>query len=123
MENLGQILPFWTVSFFVLLLLFIAIFPLTHGHIWERNRNKAIISGLLSLPVIILFYHYGNLQPLLHEIKEYFSFIILLASLYIISGGIFLSGDIEATPRNNTLFLALGGSSPIYSGPRGQVCS
>jgi Na+/H+ antiporter NhaD/arsenite permease-like protein len=93
----------------VLLLLFIAIFPLTHGHIWQSNRNKAIICGMLSLPVVVLFYHYGNLQPLLHEIREYFSFIILLASLYIISGGIFLSGDIEATPRNNTLFLCLGG--------------
>jgi len=109
METLGSILPFWSVSFFVLLLLFIAIFPLTHGHIWESNRNKAIIAGILSLPVVILLYHYGNLQPLLHEIKEYFSFIVLLAALYIISGGIFLSGDIEATPRNNTLFLCLGG--------------
>jgi Na+/H+ antiporter NhaD/arsenite permease-like protein len=108
-ENIGSILPFWTVAFFVLLLLCIAILPLTHGRFWGSNWNKAIVSGLLSLPVIILFYHYGNLQPLLHEIKEYFSFIILLASLYIISGGIFLSGDIEATPRNNTLFLALGG--------------
>jgi len=102
-------LPFWTVAFFVILLLCIAILPLTHGRFWESNRNKAIIAGVLSLPVLVLFYHYGNLQPLLHEIKEYFSFIILLASLYIISGGIFLSGDIEATPRNNTLFLALGG--------------
>jgi Na+/H+ antiporter NhaD/arsenite permease-like protein len=109
MEALGSILPVWSVSFFVLLLLFIAIFPLTHGHIWKSNRNKAIICGILSLPVVVLFYHYGGLQPLLHEIKEYFSFIILLASLYIISGGIFLSGDIEATPRNNTIFLALGG--------------
>jgi Na+/H+ antiporter NhaD/arsenite permease-like protein len=109
METLGSILPVWSVSFFVLLLLFIAIFPLTHGHLWEKNRNKAIICGVLSLPVIILFYHYGDLLPVLHEIEEYFSFIILLASLYIISGGIFLSGDIEATPRNNTIFLALGG--------------
>jgi Na+/H+ antiporter NhaD/arsenite permease-like protein len=109
METLGSLPPFWSVSFFVLLLLFIAIFPLTHGHIWQSNRNKAIICGMLSLPVVVLFYHYGNLQPLLHEIREYFSFIILLASLYIISGGIFLSGDIEATPRNNTLFLCLGG--------------
>jgi Na+/H+ antiporter NhaD/arsenite permease-like protein len=109
METLGSMLPFWTVAFFVILLLCIAILPLTHGRFWESNRNKAIIAGVLSLPVLVLFYHYGNLQPLLHEIKEYFSFIILLASLYIISGGIFLSGDIEATPRNNTLFLALGG--------------
>jgi Na+/H+ antiporter NhaD/arsenite permease-like protein len=109
METLGLVLPWWSLSFFVLLLLFIAIFPLTHGHIWERNRNKAIICGILSLPVVILFYHYGNFQPLLHEIKEYFSFIILLAALYIISGGIYLSGDIEGSPRNNTLFLLLGG--------------
>jgi len=109
METLGNILPFWSVSFFVLLLLCIAVFPLTHGRFWESNGNKAIVSGVLSLPVVILFYQYGNLQPLLHEIKEYFSFIILLASLFVISGGIFLSGDIEATPRNNTLFLALGG--------------
>jgi len=109
MENLGSILPLWSLSFFVLLLLFIAIFPLTHGHIWESNRNKAIICGVLSLPVVILFYHYGDFQPLLYEIGEFFSFIILLTALYIISGGIYLSGDIEASPRNNTFFLALGG--------------
>ncbi len=109
MENLGQILPFWTVSFFVVLLLSIAIFPLTHGRFWESNRNKAIVAGILSVPVVILFINYGNLQPLIHSIEEYFSFIILLAALFVISGGIFLSGDIEATPRNNTLFLALGG--------------
>ncbi len=109
MEKLGQFLPFWTVSFFVLLLLSIAILPLTHSRFWDRNRNKAIVSGLLSLPVVILFCQYNNLNPLIHEIKEYFSFIVLLASLFIISGGIFLSGDIEATPRNNTIFLAIGG--------------
>ena len=109
MEKLGQFLPFWTVSFFVLLLLSIAILPLTHSRFWESNRNKAVVSTMLSLPIVILFYHYGNFRPLIHEIQEYFSFIILLASLFIISGGIFLSGDIEATPRNNTIFLAIGG--------------
>jgi Na+/H+ antiporter NhaD/arsenite permease-like protein len=109
METLGNILPFWSASFFVLLLLCIAILPLTHSRFWENNWNKAIVSGVLSLPVLILFYQYGNLQPMLHEIKEYFSFIILLASLFVISGGIFISGDIEATPRNNTFLLALGG--------------
>ena len=109
MENLGQILPFWTVSFFVLLLLSIAILPLTDRRFWDSNRNKAILSAILSLPVVILFYHYHNLHPLLYEIKEYFSFIILLASLFIISGGIFLSGDIEPTPRNNTILLTVGG--------------
>jgi Na+/H+ antiporter NhaD/arsenite permease-like protein len=109
MANLGQILPFWTVSFFALLLLCIAVFPLIHGRFWDSDLNKAIVAGILSFPVIILFYHYGNFQPLIHEIKEYLSFIILLASLFIITGGIFVGGDIVGTPLNNTIFLALGG--------------
>jgi Na+/H+ antiporter NhaD/arsenite permease-like protein len=109
MENFGQILPFWTVSFFVLLLLSIAILPLVRRRFWDSNRNKAILSAILSLPVVILFFRYHNLHPLLYEIKEYFSFIILLVSLFIISGGIFLSGDIEPTPRNNTILLTVGG--------------
>jgi Na+/H+ antiporter NhaD/arsenite permease-like protein len=109
MENLGKILPLWSVSFFGLLLLSIAILPLTHGHLWDRNRNKAIVAAILSIPVIVLFIYHGNLHPVLHEIEEYFSFIILLASLFIISGGIYLSGDILSTPKNNVLFLALGG--------------
>jgi hypothetical protein len=70
MENLGKILPFWSVSFFVLILLSIAILPLTHAHIWDRNRNKAIVAGILSLPVVILFLYHGDLHPVLHEIVE-----------------------------------------------------
>ncbi len=108
MQHLGKILPFWSMSFFVLLLLSIAIFPLTHGHLWEKNRNKAIVAGILSVPVLGIFAHYGDFHPVIHELIEYFSFIVLLGSLFIISGGIFLSGDILATPKNNTLFLAIG---------------
>src|SRR5262249_61982441 len=40
--------------------------------------------------------------------EEYVSFIIVLAGLYMISGGILLRGDLEATPRTNVAFLALG---------------
>ena len=96
------------MSFFALLLLSIAIFPLTHGHLWEKNRNKAIVAAILSLPVLAIFGYYHDFHPVIHELIEYFSFIVLLGSLFIISGGIFLSGDILATPRNNTLFLIVG---------------
>lgn len=109
MENLGHILPLWSVVPFVLMLLTIAIAPLINEHFWEKNKNKAIFSIIYSIPVIILFYHYGDFHPLLHEVKEYFSFIVLLGSLFIVSGGIFLSGDILGTPKNNTLFLLVGG--------------
>jgi Na+/H+ antiporter NhaD/arsenite permease-like protein len=43
-----------------------------------------------------------------HALVEYASFITLLFSLFVVSGGVFVAGDIQATPRNNTLFLAAG---------------
>lgn len=109
MENLGHILPLWSIFPFVLMLLTIAIAPLINEHFWEKNKNKAIFSIIYSIPIIILFYHYNEFHPLLHEVKEYFSFIVLLGSLFIVSGGIFLAGDILGTPKNNTLFLLVGG--------------
>lgn len=33
---------------------------------------------------------------------------ILLGSLFVISGGVVMEGDLEATPRVNTAFLGLG---------------
>jgi Na+/H+ antiporter NhaD/arsenite permease-like protein len=39
---------------------------------------------------------------------EYLAFIALLGSLFVISGGIVVSGDIRATPAVNTLFLGIG---------------
>lgn len=109
MENLGNILPLWSIVPFVLMLLTIAIAPLINEHFWEKNKNKAIFSVIYSIPIIVLFYHYNEFHPLLHEVKEYFSFIVLLGSLFIVSGGIFLAGDILGTPKNNTLFLLIGG--------------
>jgi Na+/H+ antiporter NhaD/arsenite permease-like protein len=108
MDELGKILPFWSMDFFIALLLAIAVFPLAFGHFWESNRNKAIVAGVLSAPVLLLFRHYGDFHPIIHSLEEFISFIVLLGSLFVISGGIFLSGDIQATPRNNTIFLAVG---------------
>jgi Na+/H+ antiporter NhaD/arsenite permease-like protein len=49
------------------------------------------------------------LHDLEHQIfGDYIPFIILLLALYVITGGIHLSGDIKAKPWVNTTFLALG---------------
>ena len=45
---------------------------------------------------------------MIHALVEYGAFITLLLSLFVVSGGVFVAGDIQATPRNNTLFLAAG---------------
>ena len=112
------ILPVYVVTPFVLMLLSIAIFPLTLPHWWEANRNKLLISGLLGLPVLLL---YLGRRPhaLLETAEEYVSFILLLASLYVISGGIRLTGDLEATPLTNTAFLAVGATLASFLGTTG----
>jgi len=96
-----------TVIPFVVLIFAIAFLPLTHPHFWESHRNKAVVSALLAAPILALLI-LRDPALLLHTGMEYFSFIVLLGSLFTISGGIFLRGDLRATPVNNTAMLALG---------------
>jgi len=95
------------VTFFVLLLLGIAVLPLMVERWWEHNRNKAVVAGLLSVPVAA-YYLLNSPVSLLHPILDYFSFIVLLWSLYTISGGIVLRGSLAGTPKVNTIMLAIG---------------
>jgi Na+/H+ antiporter NhaD/arsenite permease-like protein len=87
-------------------------------HWWESHRNKVIVSAALGFPVLVV---YGVRHPgaLLHTAQDYVSFIILLAGLYVISGGILMRGDLVATPAANTGFLALGGILASFVGTTG----
>ncbi len=105
--NLGSTLPLWSVLPFVFMLIAIAVLPLTHGHWWESNRNKAFVSIVLGIPVGIYFLLADHHQ-LIHTAMDYASFIILLASLFTISGGILLRGNPLGTPMINTVFLFVG---------------
>lgn len=94
---------------FVLMLLAIAIAPLFADNWWSKNKNKLITSLTLSIPVIIFMVSNSLSEKLLETlIYDYIPFMILLTSLFIITGGIHLSGDIKASPKNNTIFLAIG---------------
>jgi len=110
---------------FVVLLLCIAILPLVAEHWWHDNFNKAMVCLALSLPVIVyLFYeHFSGGKPALnllgHEMFKYVSFIVLLASLFIVSGGIVLTGDLRATPLVNTMFLTVGSILASFIGTTG----
>ena len=111
-------LPVYTVLPFVAMLLSVAVCPLWMPHWWERNLNKFLVSAAWGLPVLIL---YLGRQPsaLVGMGEEYVSFIVLLAGLYAISGGILLRGDLEATPLVNTTFLALGSLLASFIGTTG----
>jgi len=100
-------LPFYTVLPFVFMLLAIAVFPLWIPHWWESKRNKLLVACVLGLPVLVL-YVMRRPTALVGMGEEYVSFIILLAALYVVSGGVLLRGDLVATPLTNTGFLAVG---------------
>jgi len=107
---------------FILMLLSIAVFPLFWNHFWEKNKNKLIIALILSIPVIIYLLSSGLTEKLFETIVfDYVPFIILLGSLFTITGGIYLSGDIEAKPLINTLFLAGGAVLASFVGTTGAA--
>jgi Na+/H+ antiporter NhaD/arsenite permease-like protein len=96
----------WVVPF-ACLLLGIAILPLAAPHFWESNLRKLGVSVLLGLPVFFL-YIVNAPHALVETARDYVSFMILLGSLFVISGGVQMDGDLEARPWVNSAFLAGG---------------
>ncbi len=102
-------IPAWALIPFILQLLMIAVAPLAFEHWWERNRNKLIVSVILSIPVCIFMLTKGMTHNLEHQILfDYIPFIILLCALFVVTGGIHLGGDIAAKPATNLAFLGVG---------------
>ncbi len=114
----GVEVPQLLVLPFAILLLCIAALPLAVGHWWEHNKNKGLVAGALSLPVIAWLL-VNDPAHLGHTAAEYVSFIVLLGSLFTISGGLFLNGDLKATPLVNVGFLALGAVLANFIGTTG----
>lgn len=101
--------PGWSVIPFILMLISMAILPVAAPDWWSSNRNKGLLSAIVSIPILILVIFFGCQPKLLaHSMLDYVSFIILLGSLFVISGGIHIRGAWAGTPLVNTLFLAVG---------------
>lgn len=107
---------------FVLMLLAIAILPLATPHFWESNKNKLIVSFILGIPTAIWLLANNLSEALVHSIFfDYIPFIILLGALFVISGGIYLDGDLEAKPKVNLIFLLLGSILASLMGTTGAA--
>ena len=92
---------------FVLLLLMIATGPLFYKHFWEKHYPKvSIVLGVFVVIYYLIFLK--NTHILLHTAAEYISFIALLGSLFVASGGILIKVDRKSTPLANVLFLLFG---------------
>jgi len=137
------------VTPFVLLLLAIAVMPLLPHveHWWESNLHRFYVAA--GLGVITLLYYgllhehaieahwptHGRVEPTAAAIQwqfvwtvfanailyEFVPFIVLLFSLYTISGGIRIEGDLAAHPVTNTGFIAVGGLMASFIGTTGAA--
>src|SRR5690625_3545589 len=110
-------LGWYTVIPFAALLLCIAILPLIPAteRWWDSNRSKLLLALALGIPVALYITVLDGPIPVADALVEYAQFIILLLSLFVISGGIHLAGDIRANPGVNTLFLGFGARSEEHT--------
>ena len=136
--------PLWAAIPFCVLLLCIAVLPLIPAteHFWESNLHRFYIAAGLGL-IVLLYYAFMHESPVAlhwpaHDVVdgalpkagtifvnaivgEYISFIVLLFSLFTITGGIRISGDLKATPLLNSIILAIGAILASFIGTTGAA--
>ena len=109
--DLGKVLPLWMGLPFVGILLSIALCPLISSHWWEHNEAKVSLFWALAffIPFAMLLDFSSAFYYSLHMyIIDYIPFIILLGSLFVISGGIIVRGSLKGTPAFNSILLVIG---------------
>ena len=107
---MGSELPtpsLWAVLPFAVLLVAIALGPLLTPVTWPRHYPK--VSYALAATTLA-YYLFGlhAFERVLHAAQEYVSFIMLIGSLFVVSGGTHLNVKGEAKPRLNVIFLFIG---------------
>lgn len=115
--------PIWTLPFFGILLS-IALFPVFLETIWHKHTGKiiALWTGLFLLPYLGVFGASAAVEVVSHALcAEYLPFILLLLALYIVSGGVLISGNLHGSPATNTGLLALGTALASLMGTTGAA--
>lgn len=101
-----EISPFLLLPF-VLLLGAMAVAPAAAPRWWGRHyAGVALGLGAVTLGVYLFGLHAsGRVVQVAHE---YLGFIVLIGSLFVVSGGIHLQAGIRGTPFSNAMFLLVG---------------
>ncbi len=115
-------IPLWLLLPFALLLLCIAIAPLSPAglkHWWEHNFLFVSLGLAGCVAAYYLAQVPGGGGQLVHTLHEYFSFITLIGSLFVVAGGIHIKVRGEATPFGNVIFLLIGAALANVIGTTG----
>ncbi|MFH1102633.1 MAG: sodium:proton antiporter [Pseudomonadota bacterium] len=92
------------------MLLSIALLPLFAPEFWHHHFGKvsAFWAASLGIPFIVKFKEIAFYEIVHIILADYVPFIILLWSLFTVSGGILLRGTLRGTPVVNTVILIIG---------------
>ncbi|HEX2999215.1 MAG TPA: sodium:proton antiporter [Armatimonadota bacterium] len=105
---------------FVLMVLSIAVGPFIRDNWWERNyRTVSFSLGALVVLVEVLFLRSPG--RIWGTFLEYFAFIALIASLFVVTGGIVIHIEGRATPLKNCLLLLVGAMLSNVMGTTGAA--
>ena len=121
--GLGTVLPAWSVLPFAGILLSIALFPLLAPHFWHHHYPKVALAWGLVLVVPFVWVYGGEaIHEILHvALLDYVPFIILLAALFTIGGGIYVRGSYLGSPQVNSTILLIGTFLASWIGTTGAA--
>ena len=107
----GGSLSVWWGLPFAGMLLSIALLPLATPRLWHHHFGK-ITAGWMALLLVPFIATQGagtTGAMLVHVLLgEYIPFIILLAALFTVAGGIYVRGNLHGSPALNTGIMAIG---------------
>jgi len=113
----------WALPF-VGILLTIATGPLLFPRIWHHHYGKLAFAWatLAVVPIAALYDIPTALAAFAHAmLGEYLSFIVLLFALYVVAGGILVTGNLRGTPLVNTAILGFGTAIASVVGTTGAA--
>lgn len=117
----SQLSVLWGAPF-VGILLSIALCPLIIPKIWHHHFGKITLGWALAflLPCVLVFDFGTASHGLVHALfAEYLPFVILLTALFVVSGGIYIRGNLKGTPLLNTGILLVGAVLASFMGTTG----
>lgn len=122
-HSLATMLPLYSVTPFVGMLLSIALGPVLAPHFWERHFGKIALAWamVIALPMLIAYRELA-IHELLHILLvDYIPFIILLAALFTVGGGILVRTTLKGTTLVNAAFLTIGSLLASWMGTTGAA--
>jgi Na+/H+ antiporter NhaD/arsenite permease-like protein len=113
----------WAIPF-IGILITIATGPLLFPKLWHNNYGKLafVWSTLTVAPLAATYGIPIATAAFVHMmLADFFSFIVLLFTLYVVAGGVLVTGNLRGTPLVNTAILVLGTSIASVVGTTGAA--